>query len=245
MEDTDNSGPDFNYLLSMPMWNLTQEKKDTIIKNRDERQQELRKLKATSKEEMWKKDLDEFLIKLDEVEAKEVADQNEAAASSKLKKVKGKGGKGAKIEFQPSAHAIRVDPVIADDLKAKASKAVAAKERKDKGEVKKKVKKEEEMDEFDLMAADKGLDISLSKKLGTTPTVMLESVYNVSILLLSSRKRKAALRREKRRRTRGKTLMPPTCLAVTSLTPWTQPRSHQGRGPEGREPRPQRPSLSL
>lgn len=245
MEDTDNSGPDFNYLLSMPMWNLTQEKKDTIIKNRDERQQELRKLKATSKEEMWKKDLDEFLIKLDEVEAKEVADQNEAAASSKLKKVKGKGGKGAKIEFQPSAHAIRVDPVIADDLKAKASKAVAAKERKDKGEVKKKVKKEEEMDEFDLMAADKGLDISLSKKLGTTPTVMLESVYNVSILLLSSRKRKAALRREKRRRTHGKTLMPPTCLAVTSLTPWTQPRSHQGRGPEGREPRPQRPSLSL
>merc|ERR1712241_1544717 len=100
-----------------------------------------------------------------------IADLNEAAANSKLKKVKGKGGKGAKIEFQPSAHAIRIDPVIADDLKAKVSKAVAAKERKEKGEVKKKVvkKEEEEMDEFDLMAADKGLDISLSKKLGTPP----------------------------------------------------------------------------
>ena len=169
-EMDDSKGPDFNYLLSMPMWNLTQEKKDAIVKNRDERQQELRRLKAITKEEMWKKDLDEFLVKLDEVEAKEIADLNEAAANSKLKKAKGKGGKGAKIEFQPSAHAIRIDPVIADDLKAKASKAVAAKERKDKGEVKKKVKKEEEeMDEFDLMASDKGLDVSLSKKLGTPP----------------------------------------------------------------------------
>ena len=172
-ETEDSKGPDFSYLLGMPMWNLTQEKKDAIIKNRDERQQELKKLKATSKEDMWRTDLDEFLTKLDEVEAQEIADQNEAAASSKLKKAKGKGGKGAKIEFRPSAHAIRIDPVIADDLKAKVSKAVAAKERKDKGEVKKKVikKEEEELDEFDLMAADKGLDISLSKKLGTPPVI--------------------------------------------------------------------------
>ena len=175
MEETDDSkGPDFSYLLGMPMWNLTQEKKDAIVKNRDERQQELKRLKATSKEDMWRTDLEEFLTKLDEVEAQEIADQNEAAASSKMKKVKGgKGGKGAKIEFRPSAHAIRISPVIADDLKAKVSKAVAAKERKEKGEVKKKVvkKEEEELDEFDLMAADKGLDISLSKKLGTPPVI--------------------------------------------------------------------------
>merc|ERR1719410_1994480 len=81
-----------------------------------------------------------------------------------------KGGKkkGLKVEALPSAHAIRVDPVIADDLKAKASKAVAAKERKDKGEDKKKPKKEvDDVDEFDLMAADTGLNVSLSKKLGT------------------------------------------------------------------------------
>ena len=179
MEETDDSkGPDFNSLLSMPMWNLTQEKKDSIIKNRDERQQELKRLKATTKEEMWRTDLDEFLTKLDEVEAQEIADQNEAAAGSKLKKAKGK--KGAKIEFQPSAHAIRIDPIIADDLKAKVSKAVAAKERKEKGEVKKKVvkKEEEEMDEFDLMAADKGLDISLSKKLGTPPVKLSSQCSN-------------------------------------------------------------------
>ena len=187
-ENDEGKGPDFSYLLGMPMWNLTQEKKDSIIKNRDERQQELRRLKATSKEDMWRTDLDVFLAKLDEVEAQEIADQNEAAAGTKVKK--GKGRKGAKIEFRPSAHAIRIDPVIADDLKAKVSKAVAAKERKEKGEVKKKVvkKEEEEMDEFDLMAADKGLNISLSKKLGTPPVILSSHFSNKYFNLLLCRK---------------------------------------------------------
>ena len=66
VEETDDSkGPDFSYLLGMPMWNLTQEKKDAIVKNRDERQQELKRLKATTKEDMWRTDLEEFLTKLD------------------------------------------------------------------------------------------------------------------------------------------------------------------------------------
>ena len=170
-ETDDGKGSDFDYLLSMPMWNLTQEKKDNLCKNRDERNQELKKLQATSIKTMWRKDLDDFITKLDEVEKKENEDLAEAAANAaKMKKTAGKKGKGIKMEALPSAHAIRVDPVIADDLKAKASKAVAAKERKDKGEDKpKKVKKEvdEEVDEFDLMASDKALNKSLSQKLGT------------------------------------------------------------------------------
>ena len=52
----------------------------------------------------------------------------------------------------------------------KASKAVAAKERKEKGGVVKKVKKEkDEFDEFDAMSSDKALNKSLSGKLGQTP----------------------------------------------------------------------------
>lgn len=35
-EDAENSqGPDYNYLLSMPMWFLTKEKKDELCKQRD------------------------------------------------------------------------------------------------------------------------------------------------------------------------------------------------------------------
>merc|ERR1712106_678730 len=33
----DKKGPDFDYLLGMPMWNLTQEKKDEICRKRDEK----------------------------------------------------------------------------------------------------------------------------------------------------------------------------------------------------------------
>merc|ERR1712203_564118 len=166
----DGKGPDYDYLLGMPMWNLTQEKKDAICKNRDERNQELKKLKATSIEDMWLKDMDEFLEKLDEVEAKEKGDVADADADlAKMKKGKGKAGKGqVKLETLPSAHAIRVEPVIADELKVKASKAVAAKERKEKGETRKK-KVKEEVDEFDMMAGDKSLNTSLSKKLKHSP----------------------------------------------------------------------------
>ena len=167
-EAEDDKGPNYDYLLSMPMWNLTQEKKDALCKNRDDKKQELKKLSGTAIEDMWRTDLDAFIEKLDEVEAKERKEMMEAAESdSKMKKPKGK--KGIKVEALPSAHAIRIDPVIADDLKVKVSKAAAAKERKDRGEEKKRVKKDvkEEADEFDMMAADDGLNVSLSKKLGT------------------------------------------------------------------------------
>merc|ERR1712029_1105952 len=167
-EAEDDKGPNYDYLLSMPMWNLTQEKKDTLCKNRDDKKQELKKLTGTAIEDMWRTDLDAFIEKLDEVEAKERKEMMEAAESdSKMKKPKGK--KGIKVEALPSAHAIRIDPVIADDLKVKVSKAAAAKERKDRGEEKKRVKKDvkEEADEFDMMVANDGLNVSLSKKLGT------------------------------------------------------------------------------
>merc|ERR1712045_404113 len=80
--ETTGKGPDFDYILGMPMWNLTQEKKDLLCKNRDERNQELKKLKATTPEQMWRKDLKEFLTKLDEVEAKERAEANADAADA-------------------------------------------------------------------------------------------------------------------------------------------------------------------
>merc|ERR1712002_878807 len=96
-------GPDYDYLLGMPMWNLTKEKKDELCKKRDDKQQELEKLKATSKEDLWLADLDEFMAKLGEVEAQEAAEDASAAG-------------------------IRIVPRIAEELKLKAAKIVAAKE---------------------------------------------------------------------------------------------------------------------
>ena len=167
---TDNKGPDYDYLLGMPMWNLTQEKKDDIIKKRDEKNQELKKLQGTTKEDMWNTDLDEFMEKLDEVEAKEKAEEkgdNTAVVEAGGKK-KGRAKKTAvKVETLPSAQGIRIEPKVADELKTKYAKAAAAKERKALKE--EKVKKEknvkEEKDEFDDMADAKPTLSDSGKKL--------------------------------------------------------------------------------
>merc|ERR1719300_1923355 len=156
-------GPDYDYLLGMPMWNLTQEKKEEIIKKRDEKSQELKKLQGTTKEQLWERDLDEFSTKLDEVEAKEAeenAGESTTVAEAGGKRKGGKAKKGAvKVETLPSATGIRIEPLIAEEMKTKAAKAAAAKERKAMKGEKEKVKKEkgvkEEKDEFDDMAEKK------------------------------------------------------------------------------------------
>merc|ERR1712036_162360 len=128
----------------------------------------LKKLKGTAIEDLWRHDLDEFMKKLDEVEAAEMKERNEGVESSSkgYKKTGGGSKKGqVKVETLPSSHAIRIEPRIDDELKAKAAKAVAAKARKaNKGEGKKK-KKGEDDDEFDEMTSDKKLNSSLSQKL--------------------------------------------------------------------------------
>merc|ERR1719495_2688726 len=116
-----SKGPDYDYLMSMPMWNLTQEKIDELCKKRDEKKQELDDLKATPKEVLWRRDLQEFLAKLDEVEEGERRDDEEGGGGSGearpagkptkgLKgKSKGKVGTVVKADTLPSKNAIRVE----------------------------------------------------------------------------------------------------------------------------------------
>merc|ERR1719153_1171524 len=158
-----SKGPDFDYLMGMPMWNLTQEKIDELCKKRDEKRQELNELKATSKEELWRRDLREFLAKLDEVEEGERMDDEEggggggetkSVGKATKGKSKGKGGAVVKADTLPSKHAVRVEPKVSDDLKAKVVQAAALKVRKQTKKEEGKVK-DFERDEFDEMADDK------------------------------------------------------------------------------------------
>ena len=64
-EETVDGGPDFNYILSMPLWNLTREKKDELCKKRDAKSEELSKLRKKSSTDLWRDDLEEFLAELD------------------------------------------------------------------------------------------------------------------------------------------------------------------------------------
>ena len=73
-EATDGSA-DFNYLLAMPLWNLSQEKKDEILQHRDKKLEELEEIRKNTPEKMWVHDLDVFLEELERVEQKEREDE--------------------------------------------------------------------------------------------------------------------------------------------------------------------------
>ena len=124
----------------------------------------------------------------------------------------------------------------------KASKAVAAKERKEKGETRKK-KVKEEVDEFDMMAGDKSLNTSLSKKLKHSPVTSKKTFKLVTILTIMFRKR----RRVRRRRILGVTqmLQEGTYLAATCLMLLVTLRLLPERERVERELLPQRQSSNL
>ena len=71
-----------------------------------------------TKEDLWKKDLSEFLEKLEEVERQERED--DAVALNKAKGGSAGKGKGKfKAEIAPSPQGIRVAPRIAEELRTK------------------------------------------------------------------------------------------------------------------------------
>merc|ERR1712130_382152 len=103
---------------------------------------------------------DEFVAKLDEVEGKENQETKEQQETQQkgFKKVAGKKGM-VKAETQPSAHGIRIEPRIDEELKQKAAKAAQAKVRKaGKGDRDVRKRANEDYDEFDMMTEDKNLN---------------------------------------------------------------------------------------
>ena len=83
----EKSSKDYDYLLSMSLWNLTLEKVQELVRQRDEKSEELKVLLGTSAKRLWGGDLDELIAALDERDAQYVEDQD------KQKSLKKKGGK--------------------------------------------------------------------------------------------------------------------------------------------------------
>lgn len=63
-KDEDNQDLNYDYLLGMKMWSLTKERKDEILKQRDQKIQELKLLKDKTKEDLWIEDLDTFVTQV-------------------------------------------------------------------------------------------------------------------------------------------------------------------------------------
>uniref|UniRef100_A0A7N6FHY3 DNA topoisomerase 2 n=1 Tax=Anabas testudineus TaxID=64144 RepID=A0A7N6FHY3_ANATE len=134
-EKGDTSGPDYNYLLSMPMWFLTKEKKEELCKQRDAKLTELNTLKKKSPADLWREDLAAFTEELERIEAKE--------KETTVPSVKGAGkGKAVKVkqETLPTPQGRRVVPRVTSTMKAEANRKADLK--KGEGKKGKKIKSE-------------------------------------------------------------------------------------------------------
>lgn len=163
----------FDYLLGMSMWMLTEERKNELLKQRDQKLSELAGLKAKTIQMLWLDDLDEFEKKLNEVEEKERLDElginkkqakalakNKAASAGVLKK-RGASKEGNADVF-PDPRGVRVEFKVTEEIMKKVSAAVAATTKVKKEKVDKKAEKKvaatkdgakpgEDVDDFDAL----------------------------------------------------------------------------------------------
>uniref|UniRef100_A0A8C4X243 DNA topoisomerase (ATP-hydrolyzing) n=1 Tax=Eptatretus burgeri TaxID=7764 RepID=A0A8C4X243_EPTBU len=109
-----SSEPDFNYILGMPLWCLTKERIEDLIKQRDAKNQELNDIKNKPIIDMWKEDLAALVQELDRVDAQE-NQEDMLPLKGKTKLVgKAKRRPGQLPEICPSPHGRRVMPRIPD-----------------------------------------------------------------------------------------------------------------------------------
>ncbi|XP_049270629.1 DNA topoisomerase 2-alpha [Rhipicephalus sanguineus] len=121
--DKDGGSVHYNYLLGMPLWSLTQERKDDLLKKRDEKREELQVLRRKSPENLWEEDLDAFSAKLDEVEQAQRDEENSTGVKttkgSKAGRSKAAAPKKTENETKPSLLAERVVPKVEWEAKTK------------------------------------------------------------------------------------------------------------------------------
>uniref|UniRef100_UPI0037E9A162 DNA topoisomerase 2-beta isoform X1 n=1 Tax=Semicossyphus pulcher TaxID=241346 RepID=UPI0037E9A162 len=127
-----SSGPNFNYILNMPLWCLTKEKVEELLKQRDHKKGELNDLQKKNSEDLWKEDLAVFIEELDKLEAVEREEQSLGKA---IKMVKGKVGKpkAKKMNLEetlPSPFGRRVEPPT-QPIKSDAAKKLTKKKKSD------------------------------------------------------------------------------------------------------------------
>lgn len=131
-EEEDKSGPDYDYLLGMTLWSLTRERKDELLKKRDEKIKELEDLKSKTPSDLWRIDLKDFMKELEEFEKK----QKEDMLDQPKKKLTGKKKK-TEEETKPSPFGELIEPQMDDEFKKKFEKKPQV-----PGEPKKRKKKE-------------------------------------------------------------------------------------------------------
>lgn len=114
VEEITEPGRDFDYILNMPIFSFTKERKEALLKERDDLNQLVKKLKEKTPLDLWRDDLEQFSQVLDEVEKeeKELSAVDYTKQNSKNKKAKGKC-------FEPSPFSELLNPDVEETLRRK------------------------------------------------------------------------------------------------------------------------------
>ncbi|OQR77521.1 DNA topoisomerase 2-alpha-like, partial [Tropilaelaps mercedesae] len=173
----ENLTKQYDYLLSMTMWSLTFERKEELLKKRDNKIAELDALREKTPKDLWKEDLDIFSQKLEEVEAKEL-EEMEIAAKKASKMAASKSSKGKTIKREITEKGDRIKPEIHKDLLDKIEKAAlqGAKRKEPKGE---KPPKEEKVKKERVKKEPKdSKDDKKQRKLDIKPTKLKKEMWD-------------------------------------------------------------------
>jgi DNA topoisomerase-2 len=113
-EESVGAERDYDYLTNLPIKNLLVEKKDELLKKKDNKLAELARLEQTRIQELWERDLDQFLVELDKHQKKVEEESKKTYLIQAGDKVKGSKGKANKVSEQsmPSADGRRIPPKI-------------------------------------------------------------------------------------------------------------------------------------
>ncbi|EGT36104.1 hypothetical protein CAEBREN_03194 [Caenorhabditis brenneri] len=130
---------DYDYLVGMALIKLSEEEKNKLIKESEDKLAEMKTLEKKTWQDLWHEDLDKFIVELDNQEAREKADQD-ASLKNAAKKLAAdaKAGRGAKkavaTEVLPSKDGQRVEPKLDAATKAKYEKMAQPKKERVKQE---------------------------------------------------------------------------------------------------------------
>ncbi|XP_076228043.1 DNA topoisomerase 2 [Nomia melanderi] len=149
----------FDYLLGMTLWSLTKERKEDLLRQRDDKLGELKRLQSRTPISLWREDLECLLTELNKFEEKERKEEQKMNKAIKKPPTK----------FYSSDTIRRIVPVIDTELKKKIEKAEIVSKDKKEGIKKTRIKKEftEDKDEFDALVDANAK--SLEDRLGSSP----------------------------------------------------------------------------
>ncbi|CAH8664527.1 unnamed protein product [Heterobilharzia americana] len=159
IEPVESGQPDYNYILNMPLWSLTKERKDDLLAQRDSKQNDLRVLRGKSPSDLWREDLAKLQEEYKKAEVELAADERAAieAVEKKLKvasttaagRVEATKSRKLAQETRPDPMGRRIVPTVDADLMKKVE-----------GNKKKRTKADNILNEGNEMDNFEGIDIN-------------------------------------------------------------------------------------